>query len=107
MATYEGRVAALQKADEMFVAMGKMLSNVPPGTEVDIAEVCGKCGIDIDDTALKTMRLPKSVPSYSFVPWYMWFPWQSVWTHYWVSIDPSGRLANTKLPELGITVPVA
>lgn len=107
MQNYKGRQEAIQKADEIFSKLGKTVDKQAKEGSVDVLESARRAGIELDEETLKQLRLPRSVPAYSFVPWYLWFPWRALWRHYWTTVDPSGPLARGEMVEdLAITVPV-
>jgi hypothetical protein len=93
---YQRRLELDQQANTIFERLGQEIQkSVSDGArDLDVMEVAKAAGLDLPAEALQTLGLPQRWITHPFLPWYAWFPWQSLWLYHWSVADPESPAAE-------------
>ena len=81
----ESLAVAVAEANETF---GKLMATVDERvqqgvTELDVAEVARRAGLDLDVQALDELQVDRMCFVHPFIPIHVYFPWRPLWCWWW------------------------
>jgi hypothetical protein len=82
----EGIAKATAEANAVFARLGEAVEGaVREGGDrpLDTLEITRKAGLEIDETVLDQLQLPRLLYPMPFVHWCCWFPWRPLWCWWW------------------------
>jgi hypothetical protein len=81
-----GIAQAMAEANSVFGQLAKSVEaavSKSPNDPIDILEVSRKAKLEIDESILHHLELPRYVYPLPFVHWCCWFPWRPLWCRWW------------------------
>jgi len=76
---------AIKQANEVFAAMGRAVeASLKKGAEeLDVLEIARESGLELDDSTLRELQIPRLIPVHPWLPWHIWWPWRPLWCWWW------------------------
>lgn len=82
----EGLARAMREANATFARLGEAVEAAvgERGEEpIDVLDVSRKAGLEIDDSVLERLELPRLIYPLWWCPWHHWFCWRPLWCWWW------------------------
>jgi hypothetical protein len=82
----EGIAAAMAQANEVFGRMSAAVETAvgdAPGEPIDLLTVSRAVGLDLDETVLHRLELPRLIYPLTWLPWHLWWPYEPLWCWWW------------------------
>lgn len=100
-ANHDGQEAAVREANETFDRLRQGVEEALKGDDpLDVLALAQGAGLHFDEAALKRLRIPPKIHPHPFLPWFMWFPWRPLWSHYWEETHPDSEAAQAFTPQV-------
>ena len=90
----EGLARAMREANATFARLGEAIEAAvgERGEEpIDVLDVSRKAGLEIDDSVLERLELPRLIYPLWWCPWHHWFCWRPLWCWWWRRYYPHFR----------------
>lgn len=82
----EGLARAMREANATFARLGEAVEAAvgERGEDpIDVLDVSRKAGLEIDDSVLERLELPRLIYPLWWCPWHHWFCWRPLWCWWW------------------------
>ena len=90
----DGFAVAMREANAAFGRLGEAVEAVTGerGEDpIDVLEVAKKAGLEIDESVLEHLELPRLIYPLWWCPWHHWFCWRPLWCWWWARFCPYYR----------------
>jgi hypothetical protein len=76
--------SATAEANATFGKLAKTVEELSRGEgTLNVVDVARRAGLEIDEAALRELKIDPIIRIHPWLPWHYWFPWRPLWCWWW------------------------